>query len=108
MYELYKESIVAYKVEYPPVTSAIYRRTFNEEYNLSFYKPKKDQCAECARYSMMTETDKEQNKSSLDEHKERNKEAQAAKATDKERAICEKTFKSVTFDFQSVLQIPSS
>ena len=57
---------------------------------------------------MMTETDKEQNKSSLNEHKERNQEAQAAKATDNERAICEKTFKSVTFDLQSVLQIPSS
>jgi hypothetical protein len=86
--------------------AAIYTKAFVAEYNLAFFHPKKHQCSECTRYSLTNNEDKEQNKASTELHLEHSKEAQTAKATDKERANADPTFQSITFDLQSVLQIP--
>lgn len=48
MYELYKEQCTEDEV---PVSLQVYRKMFNEEYNLSFHTPKKDQCSPCTKYS---------------------------------------------------------
>jgi len=109
MYSLYVEKCKdEFDDSYQPVSSAVYRRTFNEDFNLGFYKPKKDQCTECCKFEFMTATEKEQYREELEEHLARNKEAQTAKASDKQRANDDKAFRSVTFDLQSVLQVPSS
>jgi len=56
----------------------------------------------------MIDTEKEECMSEIEQHLARNKEAQVPKASDKQRANNEKTYMSVTFDLQSVLQVPSS
>lgn len=109
MYDLYTEKCRnEFDDSYKPVSPTIYRQVFNEQFNLGFYKPKKDQCAECSKYDLMTAAEKEGYKTEIEQHLKRNKDAQAAKAHDKIRAYTEKSFKSVTFDLQSVLQVPSS
>ena len=109
MYDLYVENCRnVFSENYKPVSACVYRRIFNEEFNLSFYKPKKDQCGECSKFELMTAGDKEGYRIEIQEHLARNKEAQAAKANDKQRASENAAFRSVTFDLQSVLQVPSS
>jgi len=109
MYSLYLDMCKKkYGEMHKPVSEAIYRRTFVEEYNLGFYHPKKDQCSECTKFNLMSAEDKERNRNDIKQHKERNEEAQADKATDKRRAIENSKFHSVTFDLQSVLQVPCS
>ena len=108
MYTLYGEKCKAEIGEhYKCVSLAMYRCIFVEQYNLGFFHPKKDQCSECAKYSMMSADQKASN-NTMDKHLQRSKEAQADKANDKERANKDQTFRSVTFDLQSVLQVPSS
>ena len=109
MYELYLENCTEkFNDNYQPVSASVYRQIFNEEFNLGFYKPKKDQCSECSKYDLMTSTEKEDHRVELEEHLARNEEAQKAKATDKQRACENASFRSITFDLQSVLQVPSS
>jgi len=36
-----------------PISAAIYRKVFCTEFNLSFFKPKKDQCSVCSTYNML-------------------------------------------------------
>jgi hypothetical protein len=62
MYELYCEK--AQQDGRDPVKQTKYRQIFCDDYNLSFFKPKKDQCRICTLYEM--------NKASntLDEEKE--------------------------------------
>ena len=109
MYDLYVEKCQnEFDENYQPVSVSVYRHVFNEEFNMGFYKPKKDQCAECSKFELMTPADKETCSLQLEEHLARNKEAQIAKANDKQRAHDDAAFRSVTFDLQSVLQVPSS
>jgi len=98
MYELYLENCTKkFNDNYQPVSASVYRQIFNEEFNLGFYKPKKDQCGECSKYDLMTSTEKEGHRVELEEHLARNEEAQRAKATDKQRACENASFRSVTF-----------
>lgn len=101
MYELYVEECSRGNEKY--VSEITYRRIFGTNYNLSFFKPKKDQCAFCEKFKnkFVSEID-------YHEHLRRRDEANAAKNSDKIRATNDKTFLSATFDLQSVLRIPSS
>lgn len=81
-------------------------RIFGGFYNLSFFKPKKDLCQTCENYKNATE--KEKFEVAYQNHQRRKHECYAAKSSDKERALKENNFVSVTFDLQSVLQIPCS
>jgi hypothetical protein len=109
MYALYLEMLKNKHGELQkPVSEAVYRRTFVENYNLGFYHPKKDQCEECTKFELMSADEKENYKTNIEQHKERSQEAQAAKAFDKTRAKEQANFRSITFDLQSVLQVPCS
>ena len=87
MYELYVEKC---KTDcdnaYNPVSSALYRQIFTEDFNLGFYKPKKDHSAACEKYDLMSATEKEQYRTPIEQHQARNKKAQTDKATDKQWA----------------------
>jgi len=74
------KTIYAYK----PVSSGIDRKIFTDEFNLGFYKPKKDHCPECAKFELLNATEREEYKSQIEQHLERNREDHAAKAVDKE------------------------
>ena len=101
MYELYVEECSGSNEKY--VSEITYRRIFGTNYNLAFFKPKKDQCAVCEKYKNKFISEEEYR-----EHLRRRDEANAAKSHDKVRAATDTTFVSATFDLQSVLRIPSS
>lgn len=101
MYHLYVE--VCESKNEAKVSEATYRRIFCSKYNLAFFKPKKDQCSTCEQYKNKLITIED-----YQEHIRRRDEANAAKMQDKLRSSNDKHFISITFDLQSVLQIPFS
>ncbi|CAH1102952.1 unnamed protein product [Psylliodes chrysocephalus] len=105
MYHSYKELCEIKQTK--PVSEYCYRSVFCEDYNLSFFKPKKDQCPICVNYFKADAERKSSLESQYLQHQKRNKDCLAAKEEDKNRANSEKEFLSVTLDLQAVLQIPS-
>ena len=106
MYRLYKEECERADPPVTPVKEGQYRKTFCNDYNLSFFHPKKDQWAKCTKFRMLSGVEKEQFQEEYDAHITRKGEAQEAKSADKRRAITDQNFVSATFDLQSVLQLP--
>ncbi|XP_072377503.1 uncharacterized protein [Diabrotica undecimpunctata] len=103
MHRLYQEQNVG-----EPVSYYVYKSMFNSyDSQLTFYAPKKDQCVKCNIYR--SNSDKtEQMKAEWTAHKDREKSAMDMKTADKTKAIkdSEQTFRSVSFDLQSVLSTP--
>ena len=109
MYRLYKVECEKEDPPVAPVGAMTYRRIFCNGYNLSFFRPRKDQCSKCSKFKILEGGGKEAFRATYESHLRRKEEAQMAKAADKVRATEEKdTFVSAIFDLQSVLQIPSS
>ena len=108
MHELYRVMCRENKQE--PVKEDIYRRTFNTEYNLSFHRPKKDQCGQCFSYQEQKtkETVSEETETKYKEHRQKVKEAREEKENDKEKAKQTPTLHVVTFDLEAVLPTPCS
>ncbi|KAK5647769.1 hypothetical protein RI129_002661, partial [Pyrocoelia pectoralis] len=79
------------------------KNILKKDYNLSFFKPKKDQCLICERHK-----DGRVSEQDYTAHLRRRDEANSAKNSDKLRASNDKAFVSATFDLECVLQIPSS
>lgn len=104
MFSLYKEQ--SEKENEDACSFITYKRIFGNFYNLSFFKPRKDLCQTCENYRNATE--KEKFEEIYQKHDERKRDCYAAKIRDKERASREQQFQCVTFDLQSVLQIPCS
>jgi hypothetical protein len=50
MYELYEEKCI--KQNRSPVKDSMYRNIFNDEFNLSFHKPKNDRCDTCEFFKL--------------------------------------------------------
>lgn len=108
MYQLYKEECV--RSNKKAVTSSLYRKIFNNQYNLSFFHPKNDQCSTCVIYeghvsgnSVTPDIEKK-----YKEHQSRKEEARREKADDKSRANTDKSYHVSTFDLQAVLSVPCS
>ena len=106
MHELYSEECLKEGKE--PVTSRMYRKIFNENFNLSFHVPKKDQCSTCTVYrnkeaeGSLTEAEEE----SYQQHLRRKERARKEKESDKEEAMRDPSKHVVTVDLQAVLQAP--
>lgn len=105
MYHLYKNECI--ESQQPYVSAITYRRIFSTSYNLSFFKPKKDQCLTCVKYANSDNSRKKSLEEEYKGHLLRRDNAFQSKAADKERASTDNEFISATFDLQSVLQIPS-
>lgn len=107
MYSLYKEVCVTDGSR--PVSLITYRRIFCNNYNYSFYAPKKDQCQICMQYKTCKDvTKREELENNYQSHVSRKEDCNSAKIRDKERALKENNFMCCTFDLQGVLQLPSS
>lgn len=91
-----------------PVSQAKYRHIFCSEYNYSFFKPKKDQCSQCTKFSIkkaegsVDEAIEETHKS----HLRRKENSREQKSNDKTRAKTDKSVYAATFDLQAVLNTP--
>ena len=86
MWEYYKKDCESKEME--PVEEKTYRDIFCKEYNLSFYKPKKDQCTICNVYELRKlqgETDENTTKE-YTEHHERKRKAWEERNNDKDKA----------------------
>ena len=101
-----------------PVHFQVYRQTFCDKYNLSFFKPKKDKCSACKAYKNLKElgTGKENEdggkmkQQELDENYQaqirRKTEMRTLKSEAKKRSMLDNMFHFVTFDLQAILQLP--
>jgi len=108
MYNLYEEYCRSQIPAVKPVSVSVYRKVFGTEYNYSFFKPKKDQCEICFKYSQANDSDKMQLKNDYDEHIRMKEQCQNAKTVDKNEAALKPSVAIATFDLQSALQIPCS
>lgn len=90
------------------VSLVTYRRIFCTHFNLSFFKPKKDQCLQCSTYQKSDNKEKAKLEENYKSHIARKNAAYEAKNADKERSKNDPTFCSITCDLQSVLHIPCS
>jgi len=106
MYELYVKE--CNETGQKQVSLSLYKKIFCENHNLSFFKPKKDQCLTCEKYNKSAKPQSKYMVINYENHIRRRDESFAAKKLDKERATSDQSFCSATFDLQSVLQIPSS
>ena len=106
MYDLYKETCI--QDSYEPVSKAVYRRTFNEEFNYSFHVPKKDQCNICTRYnqSISEGSVTDEMRTEYEKHQNRKVRARQEKDNDKDTAKTSTNTFVATFDLQSVLYTP--
>ncbi|XP_072402172.1 uncharacterized protein [Diabrotica undecimpunctata] len=106
MYEPY--SSFCLENNFKAVTMHVYRKIFGTQYNLSFFKPRKDQCQMCDRYTASDAEKRRDLEEDYRNHIMSKNDAAKAKEIDKSRSQDDPSFLSATFDLQSVLQIPSS
>lgn len=92
------------------VSHAMYRKIFCENYNISFYKPKKDQCSLCTLFERRKQTGTIDDvlQAEYDEHQKQKQRAREEKSKDKDRAKADKSIYVATFDLQAVLTTPCS
>lgn len=103
MYRMYKELCHTENVKI--VTFEKYRQIFSE-YNLGFFKPKKDQCKKCLAYTSMSEEEKKAEEGTYQKHLNRKNEARQARDEDKLIAKENPKVLAFNFDLQAVLTTP--
>ena len=70
MYQLFQEKIDKNDLALKSVSQYLYRKIFCEKFNISFFKPRKDQCAICERFINLSDTEKTEKETRLmSEHK---------------------------------------
>lgn len=88
-----------------PAKIHTYRKVFNEEYNISFYVPKKDQCELCTIFKNTVDPNTElQNK--YDQHQLEKELSREEKSNDK--AMVQNNYIVACYDLQAVLPLPKS
>lgn len=105
MYSLYVDECK--KKNSKPVSEITYRRIFCNDFNLGFFKPKKDQCLICTKYARYDAKDNTELEKQFAEHIARKEACNKEKENDKIKAGDNKDFLSASFDLQAILQIPS-
>lgn len=84
-------------VKYP-----MFYRVFKDDFNISFFKPKKDLCETCVAYENSTPEEKVSLQESYDKHIQQKKLSREEKQRDKADNSSEVT----VFDLQAVMQLP--
>lgn len=85
-----------------------YRKIFKKDFHLSFHKPKKDQCSTCAVFRNLSDEQKALRAEDQARHLKNKDLARNEKSAHKQEALENDSFKSFTFDLQSVLYTPCS
>lgn len=96
LYRLYVEKCCS--EEKPYGKKHVYRTIFNTEYNISLFKPKKDQCSFCKKYKNSSDEEKELLKDEFEGHIMEKDLSRLAKESD----IKSKDALVATCDFQAV------
>jgi len=85
-----------------------YTDIFNNSFNLSFFKPKKDLCVECEKFRLASPEKKDLQKPIHAEHLKNKDIARDKKNNDKNRTVNEPELCVAIFDSQKVLTTPQS
>jgi len=104
MYRLYVEEMAA--IGQMTVKEHMYRKIFNENFNLSFFTPKKDQCDTCFAYANSSDLVRRENESEFHSHIQRKEKARQKKNEMKCAAKQDNTMTAACFDLQQVLPSP--
>ncbi|KAG5872827.1 hypothetical protein JTB14_023907 [Gonioctena quinquepunctata] len=105
MYSLFLEEQNEVNGEKPSITT--YRNIFRSK-NLSFHKPKKDQCSLCITFKDGDDNTKLKLKDIYDKHNAEKIKVRELKNECKTRATIDKKFVCGSFDLQQVLHLPVS
>lgn len=90
-----------------PAKQWLYEDIFNKEFNLSFFRPKKDLCDLCEKYKNSSEEEKKDMKHVIDQHIKNKEMSRKEKDEDKKRSQEEQGFVCAAFDLQKVLPVPT-
>lgn len=105
MYSMYKNECI--EKGKPFASSSIYRKVFSEDYNLGFYRPRKDQCRICMAYNSPG-SDKVSMETTYLAHLTAKDRAREEKRSSKQLAANSNgTTVSCNFDLQQVLLLPN-
>lgn len=89
-------------------TARQYRDILNTEFNIGFFKPKKDQCDYCSVYNFSDDKKKADMQKEYEYHIKNKIIARELKNSDKNAAISDKSLCVACFDLQKVLPTPQS
>lgn len=81
---------------------SMFYKVFTEDYNISFFTPKKDQCDTCATFENASETEKDYLQQKYDQHQIEKELSRSEKASDKVSSNAA----VAVYDLQAVLQLP--
>lgn len=101
MYELYVQMVDE------PVKFNCYATIFTNEFNISFYKPKKDICDKCTEYKM-NKSPTEAETAKYNNHINRKKLGYLERNNDRNRYLNDNSVAVVTFDLQNTFSLPKS
>ena len=107
MFSLYQEFCEEQNIT-QNATESMYRSIFSSEFNISFFKPKKDLCDSCHKYENSTSDEKLELEEDHQEHIRNKNLGRELKNDDKEKALSNSNFCAATFDLQQVLSAPKS
>lgn len=105
MYRFYKEE--REQEQLPFAKQSMYDRIFNTEFNISFFVPKKDQCAVCETFKNSSDEEQINLKATYEKHILCKTRAREEKQADVEKSRSNSNLKVVVFDLQAVLPTPS-
>lgn len=105
MYELYQEK--CQNLGRDPVKIHYYRSVFKEDFNIAFYRPRKDMCDKCFIYSNMSEEEKLNKEEEHNEHIKRKMMARDHRDEAKQQAESG-LIHFAEYDLEAICNCPSS
>lgn len=103
--DLHRDYLELCKQENAPSGNYLmYFKIFNEEFNLAFHLPKKDQCEVCLQYRSLTEEEKITMEEKFNRHVKEKDLSRKEKELDKNS---DKDTKVIVYDLQAVLPCPT-
>lgn len=103
--QIHRDYVDECKSEYLPYANyQLFSRIFNEEFNISFFTPKKDQCELCVRYKNLADEDKKTLEDKFETHIMEKDLSRLEKDADKKTE--DKTTVVAVYDLQAVLPVP--
>ncbi|KAK7600988.1 hypothetical protein V9T40_008429 [Parthenolecanium corni] len=92
------------KADQPSANFQMYSKIFNEEYNLGFFVPKKDQCELCVAFENAEGDEKEKLVEKYETHQ--NEKTLSRSEKDQDKAKINENFLVAVYDLQAVLPVP--
>ena len=91
---------------YPKGKYYRYNEIFNQEFNISFFTPKKDQCGLCEKYKVADDVQKQDMRTIYEEHQQNKESVRVKKKADKREAVANEKMCCAVFDLQQQLPCP--